>query len=239
MSSLKTLLETLPDGDRENLLNMAIAYKDSLVRDIAQKSFMAFVKEMWPGFIHGRHHALMAKKFEEIADGKVRRLIINMPPRHTKSEFASYLLPAWFLGKFPHKKVIQCSNTAELAVGFGRKVRNLVDGETYAKIFPNVALRTDSKAAGRWATNANGDYFAIGVGGTVTGKGADLLIIDDPHSEQEAALAAGDPSVYDKVHEWFTSGPRQRPSVYDRERRGRMGSYQSSSEYAQWFVAMA
>ena len=189
---------------------MAIAYKDSLVRDIAQKSFMAFVKEMWPGFIHGRHHALMAKKFEEIADGKVRRLIINMPPRHTKSEFASYLLPAWFLGRFPHKKVIQCSNTAELAVGFGRKVRNLVDGETYAKIFPNVALRTDSKAAGRWATNANGDYFAIGVGGTVTGKGADLLIIDDPHSEQEAALAAGDPSVYDKVHEWFTSGPRQR-----------------------------
>lgn len=189
---------------------MAIAYKDSLVRDTAQKSFMAFVKEMWPGFIHGRHHALMAKKFEEIADGKVRRLIINMPPRHTKSEFASYLLPAWFLGKFPHKKVIQCSNTAELAVGFGRKVRNLVDGETYAKIFPNVALRTDSKAAGRWATNANGDYFAIGVGGTVTGKGADLLIIDDPHSEQEAALAAGDPSVYDKVHEWFTSGPRQR-----------------------------
>ena len=189
---------------------MAIAYKDSLVRDIAQKSFMAFVKEMWPGFIHGRHHALMAKKFEEIADGKVRRLIINMPPRHTKSEFASYLLPAWFLGKYPHKKVIQCSNTAELAVGFGRKVRNLVDGETYAKIFPNVALRTDSKAAGRWATNANGDYFAIGVGGTVTGKGADLLIIDDPHSEQEAALAAGDPSVYDKVHEWFTSGPRQR-----------------------------
>lgn len=189
---------------------MAIAYKDSLVRDTAQKSFMAFVKEMWPGFIHGRHHALMAKKFEEIADGKVRRLIINMPPRHTKSEFASYLLPAWFLGRFPHKKVIQCSNTAELAVGFGRKVRNLVDGETYAKIFPNVALRTDSKAAGRWATNANGDYFAIGVGGTVTGKGADLLIIDDPHSEQEAALAAGDPSVYDKVHEWFTSGPRQR-----------------------------
>lgn len=210
MSSLETLLESLPDGDRENLLNMAIAYKDSLVRDTAQKSFMAFVKEMWPGFIHGRHHALMAKKFEEIADGKVRRLIINMPPRHTKSEFASYLLPAWFLGRFPHKKVIQCSNTAELAVGFGRKVRNLVDGETYAKIFPNVALRTDSKAAGRWATNANGDYFAIGVGGTVTGKGADLLIIDDPHSEQEAALAAGDPSVYDKVHEWFTSGPRQR-----------------------------
>ncbi len=207
---LQRFLESLPEGDRENLFAMAEDYKNSVIRKTAEKSFMAFVKQMWPGFILGRHHALMAKKFEEIADGKVRRLIINMPPRHTKSEFASYLLPAWFLGRFPHKKVIQCSNTAELAVGFGRKVRNLVDGETYAKIFPNVALRTDSKAAGRWATNANGDYFAIGVGGTVTGKGADLLIIDDPHSEQEAALAASDPSVYDKVHEWFTSGPRQR-----------------------------
>jgi predicted phage terminase large subunit-like protein len=129
---------------------------------------------------------------------------------NTKSEFASYLLPAWFLGKYPGKKIIQCSNTAELAVGFGRKVRNLVDGETYAKIFPNVALRHDSKAAGRWSTNANGEYFAIGVGGTVTGKGADLLIIDDPHSEQEAALASNDPNIYDKVYEWYSSGPRQR-----------------------------
>lgn len=207
---LEKFLESLPEGDRENLFTMAEDYKNSVIRQTAEKSFMAFVKQMWPGFILGRHHAVMAKKFEEIANGKVRRLIINMPPRHTKSEFASFLLPAWFLGRFPHKKVIQCSNTAELAVGFGRKVRNLVDGEAYAKIFPNVALRTDSKAAGRWATNANGDYFAIGVGGTVTGKGADLLIIDDPHSEQEAALAASDPSVYDKVHEWFTSGPRQR-----------------------------
>ena len=210
MSNLEKFLEGLPEGDRENLFTMAEDYKNSVVRKAAQQSFMSFVKQMWPGFILGRHHALMAKKFEEIANGKVRRLIINMPPRHTKSEFASYLLPAWFLGKYPHKKVIQCSNTAELAVGFGRKVRNLVDGETYAKIFPNVALRTDSKAAGRWATNANGDYFAIGVGGTVTGKGADLLIIDDPHSEQEAALAASDPSVYDKIFEWYSSGPRQR-----------------------------
>jgi predicted phage terminase large subunit-like protein len=208
--ALNRLLDKLNPGDHEDLLALAQGYADSVIREKGQKSFMEFVKVMWPGFIHGRHHALMAKKFEEIASGKLRRLIINMPPRHTKSEFASYLLPAWYLGQFPNRKIIQCSNTAELAVGFGRKVRNLVDGETYAKIFPNVALRTDSKAAGRWATNANGDYFAIGVGGTVTGKGADLLIIDDPHSEQEAALAASDPSVYDKVHEWFTSGPRQR-----------------------------
>lgn len=210
MSNLDAFLASIKPGDKENLLKIAEGYKDSIVRAQAQKSFMGFVKEMWPGFIHGRHHALMAKKFEEIAAGKLKRLIINMPPRHTKSEFASFLLPAWYLGKFPNRKIIQTSNTAELAVGFGRKVRNLVDGERYAKIFPNVALRHDSKAAGRWATNANGDYFAIGVGGTVTGKGADLLIIDDPHSEQEAALAASNPEVYDKVFEWYSSGPRQR-----------------------------
>jgi len=114
------------------------------------------------------------------------------------------------LGKFPDKKIIQTSHTAELAVGFGRKVRNLVDSDVYAKIFPNVALRQDSKAAGRWSTNQSGEYFAIGVGGAVTGKGADLLIIDDPHSEQEAALAEINPEIYDKTYEWFTSGPRQR-----------------------------
>jgi predicted phage terminase large subunit-like protein len=204
------LIDALPAAERDSLLLMAQQYQDAILRENGQKSFLSFVKAMWPGFIHGRHHAVMANKFEEIAAGKLKRLIINMPPRHTKSEFASYLLPAWFLGRFPGKKIIQSSNTAELAVGFGRKVRNLVDSDVYTKVFPNVALRHDSKAAGRWSTNEDGEYFAIGVGGTVTGKGADLLIIDDPHSEQEAALAANDPSIYDKVYEWFTSGPRQR-----------------------------
>jgi len=204
------LMNMLSPEEQAMVLEQVREYDNALLREEGQTDFMKFVTTMWPGFIHGRHHALMARKFEQIANGEIKRLIINMPPRHTKSEFASYMLPAWFLGRFPNKKIIQCSNTAELAVGFGRKVRNLVDSEVYAKIFPNVALRSDSKAAGRWSTNGNGEYFAIGVGGTVTGKGADLLIIDDPHSEQEAALAAGDPSVYDKVFEWYTSGPRQR-----------------------------
>ena len=200
----------LPVNEQEAFFSELAEYENSIKREKAQVDFASFVKEMWPGFIDGRHHKVMGKKFQEIADGKLKRLIINMPPRHTKSEFASFLLPAWFLGKFPGKKIIQTSNTAELAVGFGRKVRNLVDSEQYAKTFPNVNLRSDSKAAGRWATNAGGEYFAIGVGGTVTGKGADLLIIDDPHSEQEAALAATSPEIFDKVYEWYTSGPRQR-----------------------------
>jgi predicted phage terminase large subunit-like protein len=207
---LDDLVASLSPADQEKLLQQVQDYKDALEREKCQKSFMSYVKKMWPGFIHGRHHALMAKKFEEIAEGKLKRLIVNMPPRHTKSEFASYLLPSWFLGRFPEKKVIQSSNTADLAVNFGRKVRNLVQSEEYSRIFPGVALRQDSKSAGRWATNKNGEYFAIGVGGTMTGKGADLMIIDDPHSEQEAALAAGNPEVFNSVYEWYTSGPRQR-----------------------------
>ena len=200
----------MPSNEQASYLDDLDSLEASQQREEAFDDFMKFTLAMWPGFIDGRHHKVMAKKFEEIASGKLKRLIINMPPRHTKSEFASYLLPAWFLGRDPSKKIIQCSNTAELAVGFGRKVRNLVASEPFSKIFPNVNLRSDSKAAGRWSTNKNGEYFAIGVGGTVTGKGADLLIIDDPHSEQEAALAQGDPTVFDKVYEWYTSGPRQR-----------------------------
>jgi len=208
--NLDALIAKLPPSEQADFLEKAQAYISSLKREKSQNDFLKFVHNMWPGFINGPHHKLMAKKFQEIADGKCKRLIINMPPRHTKSEFASYMLPAWFLGKFPDKKIIQCSNTAELAVGFGRKVRNLVGSDAYHEVFPEVDLKSDSKAAGRWDTNKGGTYFAIGVGGTVTGKGADLLIIDDPHSEQEAAIASSNPEVYDKVYEWYSSGPRQR-----------------------------
>jgi len=203
-------LASLPKDEAAEVLEILEELETRDDREVVKSDFMQFVGHVWPDFIHGRHHERMAKAFEEVANGTCKRLIINMPPRHTKSEFASYLLPAWFLGKFPNKKVIQTSHTAELAVGFGRKVRNLVDNPMYKRLFPTIELQSDSKAAGRWNTNFGGDYFAIGVGGAVTGKGADLLIIDDPHSEQEAALAAFNPEVYDKVYEWFTSGPRQR-----------------------------
>ena len=210
---LQTLLKLLPTMTESQMRDLYVSLEehDQLEsRENAANNFMDFVHKVWPNFINGAHHVRMARAFERVASGKSKRLIINMPPRHTKSEFASYLLPAWFLGKYPGKKVIQTSHTAELAVGFGRKVRNLVDSEVYGQIFPGVALQSDSKAAGRWNTNSGGDYFAIGVGGAVTGKGADILIIDDPHSEQEAALAEINPEIYDKTYEWYTSGPRQR-----------------------------
>ena len=207
---LKNIIPRLPKEKQAVVLQLTEELKKRKQKEKAQDRFLEFVGVMWENFIHGRHHEIMAEAFERVARGELKRLIINMPPRHTKSEFASYLLPAWFLGKFPTKKVIQTSHTAELATDFGRKVRNLVDSETYKSIFPNVALQSDSKAAGRWNTSHGGTYFAIGVGGAVTGKGADLLIIDDPHSEQEAILAEVNPEIYDKVHEWYSSGPRQR-----------------------------
>ena len=210
LEDIPKILHKLPVHEQEKLLAELEKLEDLKTRKLSQQKFIKFVETVWPTFIAGRHHYRMADAFERVARGELKRLIINMPPRHTKSEFASYLLPAWFLGKFPEKKIIQCSHTAELAVGFGRKVRNLVDDEEYHRMFPDVALASDSKAAGRWNTSKKGIYFAIGVGGAVTGMGADLLIIDDPHSEQEAALAESNPDIYDKTYEWYTSGPRQR-----------------------------
>ena len=207
---LESNLHLFSEYDKIEILKTLNELDNRSAQKKSQDKFIQFVKTMWPEFISGRHHTKMAEAFEKVASGKIKRLIVNMPPRHTKSEFASYLLPAWFLGKYPAKKVIQTSHTAELAVGFGRKVRNLVSSDAYKTIFPTVDLQSDSKAAGRWNTNAGGDYFAIGVGGAVTGKGADLLIIDDPHSEQEAVIAETSPEVYDKVYDWYTSGPRQR-----------------------------
>ena len=203
-------IKNLPMDKKREILALLEELEGVKERESCQTSFLPFVRSQWASFIHGRHHEIMAEAFEKVASGQLKRLIINMPPRHTKSEFASYLFPAWFLGRYPNKKIIQTAHTAELSVGFGRKVRNLIQSEDYQKIFKGVALSADSKAAGRWNTNKGGEYFAIGVGGAVTGKGADVLVIDDPHSEQDATIGAYNPDVYDKVYEWYTSGPRQR-----------------------------
>ncbi len=175
-------------------------------REEKQKDFMSFVKYVWPQFIEGAHHKIYAEKLQAVADGKIKRLIINMPPRHTKSEFASYLFPTWLMGRDPTKKIIQATHTAELAVGFGRKVKNLIDSEDFRDIFPNVKLAVDAKASGRWSTNDGGEYYAVGVGGALAGRGADLAIIDDPVSEQDALSS----TALDGIYEWYTSGPRQR-----------------------------
>jgi len=168
--------------------------------------FIPFVKSMWPEFIAGRHHYIIAEKLEQIARGEIKRLIINMPPRHTKSEFASYLFPAWMIGRKPSMKIIQATHTTELAVNFGRKVKNLLETEEYQEIFEDCELSVDSKASGRWDTKSGGMYYAVGVGSNLAGRGGDLIVIDDPHSEQTAMSASG----FENAWEWYTAGPRQR-----------------------------
>jgi len=201
----KVDLGKLPADVRKKFLQLQVMHAEKKIQNKAKNDFLSFVKCVWPEFIEGAHHRHVAKKFNELAEGKITRLIINMPPRHTKSEFASYLLPAWMVGRTPKLKIIQATHTGELAIRFGRKAKNLIDSEEYAKIF-KTRLQEDSKAAGRWETAQGGEYFAAGVGGAITGRGADLLIIDDPHSEQDAMS----PNAMENAYEWYTSGPRQR-----------------------------
>ena len=201
----KINLEKLPADVRKEFMKLAIRLGEKKKESKIHSDFLTFVKYMWPEFIEGSHHKIISEKFNKLATGEIKRLIINMPPRHTKSEFASTLLPAWMIGKHPDLKIIQSTHTTELAVRFGRKAKNIIDSEEYKKIF-KTTLREDSKAAGRWETNSKGEYFAAGVGGAITGRGADLLIIDDPHSEQDALNA----QALERAYEWYTSGPRQR-----------------------------
>jgi len=199
-------LAHLSDQEMKEALLLQERLQSIKDREGCHESFLQFVERMWPEFICGKHHKIFAEKLEKVASGEIKRLIVNMPPRHTKSEFASTYFPAWIMGKQPNRKIMQTTHTGELAVRFGRKVRNMMDTDNYKKIFPGVELQADSKSAGRWETNKSGEYFAAGVGGAITGRGADLLIIDDPHSEQDALSL----TQMEACWEWYTSGPRQR-----------------------------
>ena len=198
-------ISKLPADVRKTYRRYQVMHAEKKIQNRAKDDFLSFVKCVWPDFIEGAHHRHIAKKFNKIATGEIKRLIINMPPRHTKSEFASYLLPSWMVGRNPKLKIIQATHTGELAIRFGRKSKHLIDSAEYHKIF-KTRLQEDSKAAGRWETAQGGEYFAAGVGGAITGRGADLLIIDDPHSEQDALSD----SALESAYEWYTSGPRQR-----------------------------
>jgi len=153
INALKQNLHKIPSDEQAAILKLLEELESATEVEQAREEFLPFVKRVWPSFIHGKHHEIMANAFERVAKGELKRLIINMPPRHTKSEFASYLFPAWFLGRYPEKKVIQTAHTAELAVGFGRKVRNLIGQDDFQEVFPGITLSSDSKAAGRWNTN--------------------------------------------------------------------------------------
>jgi predicted phage terminase large subunit-like protein len=174
----------------------------------AKSDPIEFAKHVYPGFKVGPHHRKLAKIFQDVVDGKKKRVIINIAPRMGKSEFSSYLFPAYFLGNYPEKKIIMGTHTASLSEDFGRRVRNLIDSEEYKEVFPETMVADDQKAAGKWSTGAGGQYYAAGVGGALAGRGADLFVIDDPHSEQD--MKANSRLAFDNAWGWFQTGPLQR-----------------------------
>ena len=176
--------------------------------ELAFNDLIEFCKRMQPDYIVGKHHRILARMLMGIEQGNKDRICVNIPPRHGKSQLVSIYFPAWFLGRNPNKKVMMVSHTTDLAVDFGRKVRNLIATDEYRSIFPTVALSADSKSAGRWNTSMGGEYYACGIGSSIAGRGADLLLVDDPHSEQD--VINGNFEVFEKAYEWFTFGARTR-----------------------------
>ena len=152
------LLPYMTPKEQALLSKLVTDGKSQLTQQVASTSFLDFIEHVYPGYKVGPHHRKLAGIFEDVAAGKKKRVIVNIAPRHGKSEMISYLAPAWFLGKYPQKKVIMASHTADLAVNFGRRVRNLVGSDLYHDIFPNVELQADSKSASRWGTNFNGEF---------------------------------------------------------------------------------
>ena len=208
ITALQRVLPTLSPQEKAELLADLEERAARAAKKAAQTNVLGFATEVYPGFKIGPHHRKLAKIFTDVIEGKKKRVIINIAPRMGKSEFSSYLFPAFFLGKYPEKKIIMGTHTASLSEDFGRRVRNLIESEEYQDIFPNTQIADDQKAAGKWSTSAGGQYYAAGVGGALAGRGADLFVIDDPHSEQD--MKANSRLAFDSAWQWFQQGPLQR-----------------------------
>ena len=181
------------------------AAKELLNRKASRSRLGAFCQRIG-NVIPARHHKFLIEKLEDVEESRIKRLMIFMPPGHAKSTYTSILFPPWFMGRNPTKQIIGASHTAELAESFGRRVRNIVASDEYQKIFP-IQLTGDSKAAGRWGLVQGGEYFGVGVGGSVTGRRADGAIIDDPVRSREDADSE---TIRNKIWEWFRSDLRTR-----------------------------
>ena len=201
-------LDEFSPEEQSEIEQLATVLENRKQAQNCRNDLIAFCQHMQADYKVGKHHRILSNLLMEIAAGKKDRVCVNIPPRHGKSQLVSIYFPAWFLGKFPNKKVMMVSHTTDLAVDLGRKVRNIVDSDAYKQIFPTVTLAADSKSAGRWNTNVGGEYYACGIGSSIAGRGADLLLVDDPHSEQD--VINGNFDVFDKAYEWFTYGARTR-----------------------------
>jgi len=210
-------LHKLPPREQAELLLMLEELEARKESSNARDSLIAFAHKVAPVlqietepkiFMVGPHHKRIAQILEDVASGKKRRVLLSIAPRFGKSLLTSYLFAAWYLGKFPNRRMIMASHTSDMATGFGRKIRDLIATPEFKTVFPAVDLKSDSKAAGQWATNKGGEFYAVGTGGALAGRGANLVVIDDPFSEQ--AVINGNTDVFDEAFTWFQSGPLQR-----------------------------
>lgn len=211
LSELKVMLANLDKySDVEVIEINAMVDELERRRHVAsvRNDLIEFCKHIQPDYKVGRHHKILARTLMNLEAGIEDRACVNMPPRHGKTQITSIYAPAWYLGRNPGKKVMLISHTADLAVDFGRKVRNLINSDAYREIFPNVQLAADSKSAGRWNTNHGGEFYATGVGSALAGRGAHFLIVDDPHNEQD--ILNGNLEIFQKAYEWFVYGARTR-----------------------------
>lgn len=168
----------------------------------SRESLVSFYSYTNPAYTIAKHHEFIAEKLERVSRGEVRRLIIEAPPRHSKTVLSSIALPSWFLGKHPDREVISVSYNIEYARDVGRLVRNTVTSPEYLNIFPQFQIAEDSRSVGRWHTVHGGGYTATGIGGSLTGRGAHLIIIDDPIKNQQDADSK---LVREKVFQFYKS----------------------------------
>lgn len=180
-----------------------------LARKRAQESLASFIEYLPLDVRPARHHRLLLEKLQAVESGSVPRLMVFMPPGSAKSTYASILFPPWFLGRNPGLSVIGASHAGELAERFGRRVRNLVGSDDFRRVF-DFGLAGDNAAAGRWETERGGEYYAVGVDASVTGRRADLGIIDDP---VKGRAEADSDTIRQRTYEWYKSDfwPRIKP----------------------------
>lgn len=167
--------------------HFAAAIRAAVKKPAKQPTLLEYAALQQPGFLHPWHIELLAEKLEAVERGEIRRLMVFMPPRHGKSVLCSQLFPAWYLGKHPDRGIICASYAQELADDFGRKVRNLVRSQEHEEAFPESRMAGDSAAAKRFDMTRKGTYFAVGRGSAITGRGADVLLIDDPIKDRKEA----------------------------------------------------
>jgi len=209
VAALLANLPAMPVSEKEQLLADLEALEEKRGILNAKTDFLAFCIRVYPGFKVGPHHRHLRPLLHKVNDGTELRLTVSMPPRFGKSETISYLFVSWYLGHHPDHQIMMVTHTAGLSEAFGRKVRNMIDSPIYRQIFPDTGVSRDKSASGDWTTTKGGAYLAVGIGGSVAGRGAHLLICDDLVSEQ--AVLAGDPDkAFANAWEYVQVGPLQR-----------------------------